>query len=60
MQAADLKLEKLDEHITRLLIRRNRMEDQKVVLEKALLALDARLKGLYAKRTITLNFTLDL
>jgi hypothetical protein len=60
VQAADLKLKNLDEQISRLLTRRGRMEDQKVVLEKALLALDARLKGLYSKRSIELNFKLDL
>lgn len=62
MQTAPVsdQLTKLDIEIARLVTRKVKMEDQRMILDKALMALESRLKGLYAKRTVELNFKLDL
>jgi len=55
-----IRLAQLELQIQKLLSRRYKMEAQRAILDKALLALDARLKGLYSKRVVELNFKLDL
>jgi len=55
-----VRLAELDLQIQKLVARRYRMEAQRAILDKALLALDSRLKGLYSKRVVELNFKLDL
>jgi len=56
----NLSSEELDEAIAKLVERRTLMERRAAELETALIALNKKLKGLYAKRTIALNFTLPL
>jgi len=50
----------LDAQIAKLVDRRALMVKRAAELEMAILAIDKRLKGFYAKRTIALNFTLPL
>jgi hypothetical protein len=54
------RIAKLEQEIQRLAERRTRMLGQKLALEAGLIAIDSRLKSLYAKRTVELNFKLDL
>lgn len=57
---SQVRLAELELQIQKFLARRYRMEAQRAILDKALLALDSRLKGLYSKRVVELNFKLDL
>lgn len=56
----NLSAYELDEQISKLLERRTLMEQRAAELETGLMAINKRLKALYAKRTIALNFTLPL
>jgi hypothetical protein len=56
----NLSSEELDEQIKVLLGRRTLMDNRRIELELAIEALNRRLRGLYAKRTIALNLTLPL
>jgi hypothetical protein len=55
-----LSSEELNEEISKLVERRALMEKRVEELAIALHTIDKQLKGLYAKRTIALNFTLPL
>ena len=59
-QSSKFSAEELDQQIAVILDRRELMQKRLAELEAALLRLDARLKGLYSKRTVALNFTLPL
>jgi hypothetical protein len=56
----NLGSEELDELIAQLIERRTLMEKRLAELETALIVINKKLKSLYAKRTIALNFTLPL
>lgn len=59
-KSSNYNLEELDKMISELVSRRGRMEARLAEMEAAIFALNRRLKGLYGKRTIALNFTLPL
>lgn len=56
----DAKLNELEEKIAQLIAIRSRMEGQKIALENGIASLTARINGLYARRTVELNFKLPL
>lgn len=53
-------LEDLEENIRVLVDRQTRMQAQRDKLNAALFRIECQLKNLYAKRTVSLNFTLPL